>query len=93
MLDFGLGGTASPGHGQLLARRVVGSASVRDVEAEGIADVHLSTHERCDELEPALVLNAADGTHLGEDVLNGRELGPQVQIVPTKEENIYKVAE
>ena len=37
MLDFGLGGTASPGHGQLLARRVVGSASVRDVEAEGLA--------------------------------------------------------
>ena len=37
MLDFGLGGTASPGLGQLLARRIVGSTSVRDVEAEGLA--------------------------------------------------------
>ena len=35
----------------------------------------------CDELEPALVLNAADGTHLGEDVFNGRELGPQVLVL------------
>ena len=81
MLDFGLGGTASPGLGQLLARRIVGSTSVRDVEAEGIADVHLSTHERCDELDPALVLNAADGTHLCEDALNRRELGPQVLVL------------
>ena len=93
MLDLGLGGTAAPGLERFLAKREGGSASVRYVEAEVLADVHLGTHERRDELEPALVLNAADGTHLGEDVLNGRELGPQVQIVPTKEENIYKVAE
>ena len=81
MLDLGLGGTAAPGLERLLARRVGGSASVRDVEAEGLADVHLGTHERRDELEPALVLNAADGTHLSEDVLNGRELGPQVLVL------------
>ena len=81
MLDLGLGGTAAPGLERILARRVGGSASVRDVEAEGLADVHLGTHERRDELEPALVLNAADGTHLGEDVLNGRELGPQVLVL------------
>lgn len=81
MLDLGLGGTAAPGLERILARRVGGSASVRDVEAEGLADVHLGTHERRDELESALVLNAADGTHLGEDVLNGRELGPQVLVL------------
>lgn len=81
MLDLGLGGTAAPGLERLLARRVGGSASVRDVEAEGLANVHLGTHERRDELEPALVLNAADGTHLGEDVINGRELGPQVLVL------------
>ena len=81
MLDLGLGGTAAPGLERLLVRCVGGSASFRDVEDEGIADVHLSTHERCDELEPALVLNAADGTHLGEDVLNGRELSPQVLVL------------
>ena len=81
MLDLGLGGTAEPGLERLLARRVGGRASVRDVEAEGLADVHLSTHERRDELEPALVLNAADGTHLGEDGLNGCELGLQVLVL------------
>ena len=47
MLDLGLGGTAAPGLERILARRVGGSASVRDVEAEGLADVHLGTHERC----------------------------------------------
>ena len=46
MLDLGLGGTAAPGLERILARRVGGSASVRDVEAEGLADVHLGTHER-----------------------------------------------
>ena len=81
MLDLGLGGTAAPGLERLLARRVGGSASVQDIEAEGLADVHLGTHERRDELESALVLNAADGTHLGEDVLNGHELGPQVLVL------------
>ena len=81
MLDLGLGGTSAPGLERLLARRVGGSTSVRDVETEGLADVHLGTHERRDELEPALVLNAADGTHLGEDVLNGRELGQQVLVL------------
>ena len=81
MLDLGLGGTAATGLERLLARRVGGSASVRDVEAEGLADVHLGTHERRDELEPALVLNAADGTHLCEDALNRRELGPQVLVL------------
>ena len=81
MLDLGLGGTTASGLERLLARRVGGSASVRDVEAKGLADVHLGTHERRDELEPALVFNAADGTHLGEDVLNGRELSPQVLVL------------
>ena len=81
MLDLGLGGAAALGLERLLARRVGGCASVRDVEAKGLADVHLGTHERRDELETALVLNAADGTHLGEDVLNGRELGPQVLVL------------
>ena len=81
MLDLWLGGTAALGLERLLARRVGGSASVRDVEAEGLADVHLGTHERRDELKPALVLNAADRTHLGEDVLNGRELAPQVLVL------------
>ena len=81
MLDLGLGRTAEPGLERLLARRVGESASVRDVEAESLADVHLGTHEWCDELELALVLNAADGTHLGEDVLNRRELGPQVLVL------------
>lgn len=81
MLDLGLGGTAALGLERLFARRVGGSASVWDVEAEGLADVHLGTHERRDELESALVLNAADGTHLGEDVINGRELGPQVLVL------------
>ena len=81
MLDLGLGGTAAPGRERLLARRVGGSTAVRDVEAEGLADVHLGTHERRDELEPALVLDAADGTHLGEDVLNGSELGPQILVL------------
>lgn len=46
MLDLGLGGTAAPGLERILARRVGGSASVRDVETEGLADVHLGTHER-----------------------------------------------
>ena len=41
MLDLGLGGTAATGLERLLARRVGGSASVRDVEAEGLADVYL----------------------------------------------------
>ena len=36
MLDLGLGGTAEPGFERLLARRVGGSTSVRDVEAEGL---------------------------------------------------------
>ena len=81
MLDLGLGGTAAPGRERLLAGRVGGSAAVRDVEAEGLADVHLGTHERRDELEPALMLDAADGTHLGEDILNGGELGPQILVL------------
>ena len=68
MLELGLGGTAAPGPERLLARRVGGSASFRDVEAEGLADVHLGTHERRDELESALVFNAADGTHLIQDL-------------------------
>ena len=78
MLDLGLGGTTAPGLERFLARGVGGSATVRDVEAEGLADVYLGIHERRDELESALVLNAADGTHFGGDVINGRELGPQV---------------
>ena len=45
MLDLGLSGTAAPGLERLLARRVSGSASVLDVEAKGLADVHLGTHE------------------------------------------------
>ena len=36
MLVLGLSGTAAPGLERLLVRRVGGSASVRDVEAEGL---------------------------------------------------------
>lgn len=71
MLDLGLCRSAAPGRERLLAGRVGWSATVRDVEAEGLAYIHLGAHERGDELEAALVLDAADGTHLGEDVLDG----------------------
>ena len=37
MLDLGLGGAAALGLERLLARRVGGCASVRDVEAKGLA--------------------------------------------------------
>lgn len=46
MLDLGLGGTSAPGFERLLARSVGGCVSVWDVEAEGLADVHMGTHER-----------------------------------------------
>lgn len=39
MLDLGLGGTAAPGLERLLARLVGGSASVRDIEAEGFHEI------------------------------------------------------
>ena len=81
MLDLGLGRSASLGGEGLLPGRVCGGASVGDVEAEGLADVHLGTNERGDELESALVLDAADGTHLGEDVLDRGKLGPKVLIL------------
>ena len=71
MFDLGFSRSAGPGREGLLPGRVRGCAPIRDVEAEGLADVHLGAYERCDELEPALVLNAADGTHLGKDVLDG----------------------
>ena len=80
MLDLGLGWTASPGRERLLPERVRGCAAVWDVETEGLADVHLCTHERRDELEPALMLDAADGTHLVKDILNGSELVPQILV-------------
>ena len=38
MLVLGLSGTAAPGLERLLVRRVGGSASVRDFEAEGLAN-------------------------------------------------------
>ena len=44
-------------------------APFRDFEAKGVADSHLISYERSDELAAAVVLDAADGLHLLE---NGR---------------------
>ena len=63
MLDLGLGGTTAPGLKRLLARRVGGSVSVRDVEAEGLADVHLGTHERRDDCLYKLYLTYLNYDH------------------------------
>ena len=38
-------------------------APFRDFEAKGVADSHLISYERSDELAAAVVLDAADGLH------------------------------
>ena len=66
-LDLGLGRTAAATRGLLSLGDVDGCATVRDREAEGLADLHLRSDERSDELHPAGVLYAAYGAHLGKD--------------------------
>ena len=46
--------------GLLSLRDVNGCATVRDLEVEGLADFHLCSDERGDELHLARVLNTAD---------------------------------
>ena len=64
MLVLGLGGTTALELERLLARRVGGSASVRDVEAEGPAYVNLRSDKGSDELHLAGMLYTSDRAHL-----------------------------
>ena len=51
----------------LLSGGVFLSAAFVDLEAVGLADLHLGADERSDELHPAGMLYAAYGAHLDED--------------------------
>ena len=56
-------------------------ATVRDREAEGLADFHLRSDEWSDELHPAGVLYAAYGAHLGKDRFGGVEVLPKILVL------------
>ena len=60
------------GPSSLLGFHFLGSvlrrASLGDLEAEGLADVELGSHERSDAALAAIVLDAADRAHLVQDV-------------------------
>ena len=66
----------------LLSGSVFRSASVGDLEAEGLADVELAADERRDELRPVRVLDAPDGAHLLQHIKRGRELLMQIRGLP-----------
>ena len=80
MPHHGLGRSASLWRCRLLAGSVVRGAALGDLKAESVADVNLGTHERGDELQAPTMLDATDGTHLREYVLNGTELLVQVLV-------------
>lgn len=80
MLHLGLGRASSLGCCGLLAGDIFRGAAFWDLEAEGVADVHLSAHERGDELQAPTMLDTADGAHLREDVLGGVELVSEILV-------------